>query len=244
MRYIINADDYGRTETVNQAIIFGFDHQYLNRTSIMVNMPYFDQAVWLAETHRFGNKVGLHINLTSGEPLSEPIKDVKSFCGENGRFNGKIFKDKRLMLFLTAKEKSAVKTEICAQIDKYVGNGFTLMHADSHGHVHTFPSLQNVVLASLAIHSFKSVRIAANLHSYGFLKIHKLLQNRKLNQFNRVRGNYTIFFDSLKRVIASSDALNGKDGECEIMVHPNIWDDKIMIGESLSYENIPKYFMR
>ncbi len=239
MQYILNADDFGRTETVNQAIAYGFDHHCLDRTTIMVNMPFYDQAVQLAEEHRFKNKVGLHINLTCGKPLSEEIKAIKSFCGENGNFNGKIFKDKRLMLFLSSIEEKAVRTEINMQIEKYLRCGFSLKHADSHGHVHTFPSMQKTVLSCLKLYKFDSVRISANLHTSGMARFQKKNLNRKLVHYNRVRGHDSRYFDSLKNVISNLDSLNAKEGECEVMLHPNIWNGQIKIGENLSFSDIP-----
>lgn len=238
MRYILNADDFGRTKTVNQAIVYGFDHCYLDRTSIMVNMPYFEEAVQIAKTHDIMDKVGLHINLTSGEPLSEPIKEIKSFCDENGKFNGKIFIDRRLMLFLTVKEKVAVKNEICAQIEKYLQYDFRLLHADSHGHVHTFPSLQNVILKSLKYYGFKSVRISANLHSTGLAKYRKWILNRKLIQYNNLQGDETEYFDSFKRVLLKFRESDMIESVCEVMLHPNIFDGDMQIGEGLHYEDL------
>ena len=61
MEYIINADDFGRTDTVNIAIVEGFKNGCLNSTTIMVNMPYFEEAVHLADMYNFKNKVGLQL---------------------------------------------------------------------------------------------------------------------------------------------------------------------------------------
>ena len=244
MHYIFNADDFGRTATVNEAIVYGFDNCYLDRTSIMANMPYFEQAVQLAKSHGFMEKVGLHINLTSGEPLSEPIKSVRSLCGENGRFNGRVFSDRRMMLFLTAKEKTVISVEIEAQIRKFLQYGFTLMHADSHGHVHTFPAMQRVVLKTASESGIRSIRISANLHSKGWKMQVKRIQNGKLVQFNKKHGNDVAFFDSFKNVMANYSAINMGTGVCEVMLHPNIWDGDMQIGEGLHYTNLDSFKVR
>ena len=238
MQYILNADDFGRTETVNEAIVYGFEHHYLDRTSIMVNMPYFEEAVTLSEQHGFKDKVGLHINLTSGIPLTEPIKTVNTFCGENGCFNGRIFKDRRMMLILSHREKKAVKLEVEAQIKKYLDYGFTLMHADSHGHVHTFPSMQSSIITCISKSKFQSVRISANLHSNCLMKFRKKIQNRKLLNYNQNQALSVEFFDSLKNIFAVLNLLNPIEGQCEIMLHPNIWGGDIQIGEGLHYEDL------
>lgn len=238
MQYILNADDFGRTETVNEAIVYGFDHHFLDRTSIMVNMPYFEEAVTLSEQHGFKDKVGLHINLTSGIPLTEPIKTVNTFCGENGYFNGRIFKDRRMMLILSHREKKAVKLEVDAQIKKYLDYGFTLMHADSHGHVHTFPSMQKTILECISNNSFQSVRISANLHHKGISMYKKIVLNYRLFNYNRLRGGKVTYFDSYKSVYNSLFCINQETGKCEIMLHPNIYAGDMQIGEGLHYDDL------
>jgi chitin disaccharide deacetylase len=41
----INADDFGLNSSVNKAIIEAFDNNYINSTTLMANMPGFDEAV-------------------------------------------------------------------------------------------------------------------------------------------------------------------------------------------------------
>ena len=240
MRYLLNADDFGGTEAINEAIVDGFDRGFLSRTSVMVNKPAFDQALRLAEEHRFKEKVGLHLNLTSGKPLTEPIRHISTFCRESGSFNGKIFRSKRLKLFLLAKEREAVRIEISAQIEKFLQSGFVCKNADSHGHIHTFPSLQPVVLKTMAEYGFDSVRISANLHRKGLFRLGKRILNIRLFHFNLRHGNKVLFFDSLQAVLAREAKLNARKGICEIMLHPNLWSGEVKISESLRYEDIAK----
>ncbi len=239
MRYIINADDFGRTKTVNEAIVYGFDNGYLSRTTIMVNMPLFEEAVELAKQHGFMDKVGLHINLTSGVPLTDNIKSVKAIVDSNGYFNGGFFKNIRLRCLLMPKEKSAVIEEIKAQIEKYIDSGFTLMHADSHGHVHTFESLRKTTLKVLKEYQFKSVRISLNLgHNSSLLKrLYKKLVNHSFLKFLGVKKG-VLFVGSLKDVLRNRCDIQNIDGECEIMLHPNYYKGNIYIGESLQYQSL------
>ena len=68
---VINADDFGYSESVNKAISDCFEKGLINRTTIMVNMPQAEAASELARTNGFFDKVGLHINLTEGKALSD-----------------------------------------------------------------------------------------------------------------------------------------------------------------------------
>lgn len=237
MLYILNADDFGRTATANQAITECFQKGTVTNTSIMVTMPFYEEAKRLAKDNGFWDKVGLHINLTSGIPLTEEIKQCRAFTNENGFFNSAIFKKKRITLVLTLKEKKAVKKEIEAQIQRYILDGFTLMHADSHGHIHAFPSLKKIVFACLKRYGFKSVRISRNIHEKnGLKKLYKKISNK---QFQKL-GYSTDYFGSIADALRMEE--NEKQGVCEIMTHPNYFDGVFGYGEPIEESVIIKNF--
>lgn len=237
MKYIINADDFGRTETVNEAIAEGFRLGYLTRTTIMVNMPYCEAAVKLAMEKGFFDKVGLHINLTSGYPLTEEIRGSQNFCDADGNFTGKIFRDRKIRFILSESDKRAVAKEVRAQIEKYNKLGFTLKHADSHGHVHTFPALLGIVIKELEIAEFFSLRISTNLSSTGLKKIYKSVINKRINLFNK---NCCDYFDAYKQVLKVKDQLREKNLICEVMLHPNIWNGDMQIGQGCHYSDLDR----
>ena len=69
MKIIVNADDFGSSRSINEAISLAFSYGYIQRTSIMVNMPFFERLKnsgreyaqqWLEE---FGNDVGVKSSL-------------------------------------------------------------------------------------------------------------------------------------------------------------------------------------
>lgn len=68
MPIIINADDYGKNEEINQAISEAFEKKYITRTTLMVNMPYTDKAVELAKQKGFSDRIGIHLNLGGMPP--------------------------------------------------------------------------------------------------------------------------------------------------------------------------------
>lgn len=68
---IVNADDFGIHPDVNQGIIHAFQHGAVRSTSIMANMPAFDDAVALAGTAD-GLEIGLHLNISSGRCVAPP----------------------------------------------------------------------------------------------------------------------------------------------------------------------------
>ena len=70
MQWIINADDFGLSQEVNSAVVQCFRDGTIDRTTLLVNMPQTDAACALAREHGFFDRVGLHINLVEGTPLT------------------------------------------------------------------------------------------------------------------------------------------------------------------------------
>lgn len=238
MQFILNADDFGRTETANEAIVYGFRNGYVSRTTVMVNMPCYEDAKALAREYGFYDKVGLHINIVSGEPLTEDIKVCPSFIGEGGRFNGVIFQRRRLWFFLSRKEKAALTKEIRAQIERYLADGFSLLHADSHGHTHTFPAINKIVLRLLREYGFRSVRFARSFGE-GFLKkCYKRIFGRAGRRFNRAGEAAVQHFGSFDDVVKYWDEIKGC---CEIMLHPNVYSGSIRAEWNFSFETVTAF---
>src|SRR5688500_16843259 len=64
-RLIVNADDFGRSRSINEAVIRAHREGILTSASLMVNEPAFDEAVCLAKQNpKLG--VGLHLSLVCG----------------------------------------------------------------------------------------------------------------------------------------------------------------------------------
>ena len=81
MRLIIEADDFGLSESITNGIIDGINGGYITSTNIMANMPFAKYAVEKAIENKI-KSVGLHFNLTVGEPLTKnPL-----LTDENGVF--------------------------------------------------------------------------------------------------------------------------------------------------------------
>lgn len=236
MKYIFNADDFGRTETVNKAIVEGFCNGCLDRTTIMVNMPFFEEAIQLSEQYGFKDKVGLHINLTSGEPLTETIKQCPNFCTDQ-YFNGRIFRSRELQMVLSLEEQRALRLEIDEQIKKFFDMGFHLLHADSHGHVHTFPSVLPIVLSVLKQNGMKTTRLSLNVDIVFIKKIYKSILNSIIRRYSFECLEYR-YFGAFREVKKKSSQLNRKSGITEVMLHPNIFDGDMQIGQGMHYNDI------
>lgn len=64
-RLIVNADDFGRSPSINQAVEEAHQHGILTTASLMVNEPAFEEAVAMARANA-ALGVGLHLTLSHG----------------------------------------------------------------------------------------------------------------------------------------------------------------------------------
>ncbi|MCI9217900.1 MAG: ChbG/HpnK family deacetylase [Dorea sp.] len=233
IRLLINADDFGISSEVNEAIKECFSKELINRTSIMVNMPAYNEAIEIAKVCNFKDKVGLHINIMEGNPLTEDIKHTL-FC-TNGVFNGEVFKKTVNRFWLNKNTRKALEKEIRAQIEKYLEDGFCLKHIDSHEHSHTNYSVMNVLNPLLHEYEFKSVRLSRNIpHKKirGMKRVYKKFFNWKIIKFNSKSGNETSRIKAFGGLEDIQQLIYNEEHYkiIELMVHPIMISGKIEDG--------------
>lgn len=135
-RIIINADDFGYCEGVNQGIISAYKNGVVTSCSIMAGMPGFNQAIeLLKENSELG--CGVHMTLSCYKPV---LKTHKTLVDENGYFFRRITKEKAIEFDL-----DELYLEFCAQIDKVIDAKIEISHIDSHHHVHTLEEFKPVI---------------------------------------------------------------------------------------------------
>ena len=218
MSVIINADDFGMSDSVNEAIIKCFIDKYINRTTIMVNMPAFESACELSRKHDVFDKIGLHLNLTEGIAITEGAKKIDLLFSGKSNFN-KFCKLNGGRFSLNNNIKEIIRAEISAQMDKYINIGFPLMHIDSHHHVHMGYPILSIVISEASKRGFKSMRICHNLH------LNSLKSKIKISYFNnKIAEKFTTtrYFGRL------DDYLFEYKRDIELMVHPDIYQGKIV----------------
>ena len=138
-KIIFNADDFGISKGVNEAICKAYHEGILNSASLMVNQKYAKEAVKLHKNMP-NLKLGLHVNLTNECPASD-VKDIPLLVGKDKKFKNGFLKLFLLSLFKPFKFKQQVRTEVEAQIVKALDMGVKLSHIDSHRHVHMIPAV-------------------------------------------------------------------------------------------------------
>lgn len=135
---IINADDFGLNETVNEAVERANRDGILTSASLMVGAPAAADAVERARRLP-GLRVGLHVTLVDGGPVSDPAL-LPALVGGDGRFRSDLLRY-AASLMLSASARRQMTKEIAAQFEAYRATGLPLDHVDSHRHFHLHPAV-------------------------------------------------------------------------------------------------------
>ena len=219
-KIIINADDFGLTESCSKAIAKAFDENLISSTTAMANGKYIEQAYKIAVERGFLDKVGIHIVLTEGVPLTESIKNDPFFC-EDGVFHNRIDRLKKP----GKAQLEHLRLEVAAQIERLQSIGFPLSHADSHHHIHNDLYFIKTIEEVLKEYGINKIRLHRNFGRIRFYKkIVKNLFNKKLRKRGFITTDKMGSFEDLR-----SDSAATKNALCEIMVHPDFDKNGILI---------------
>jgi hopanoid biosynthesis associated protein HpnK len=143
-RLIVNADDFGRSHSINQAVIRAHREGILTTASLMVTEEGFDEAVALArENSQLG--VGLHLTLLCGHSALAP-KLIPGLVDPQGRFSddpaGVGFR-----YFWQRNLRPQLQAEMQAQFEKFRSTGLPLDHVNGHLHLHLHPTVFGILMA-------------------------------------------------------------------------------------------------
>lgn len=222
-RIIVNADDFGMNENCTMAIADCMSKGWVTNTSLMVNMPYCEEAVALARTKGLLDRIGLHLNLTEGFPMTDAMRKCREFCDADGCFTGSFRHGlAKIWTPLSRSAKLALESEVEAQAKKYLALGLPVLHFDAHHHSHLVPRVTATIFRVMALHGFKSVRGPDNLQTSTKLKsrIYYPIENAfALHNINRFGFVTTDFMGPLAEIAQRGDWREG-NSTLDFMVHP------------------------
>jgi hopanoid biosynthesis associated protein HpnK len=142
-RLIVNADDFGRSRSINAAVIRAHREGILTSASLMVNEPDCAEAVALArENPRLG--IGLHLTLLMGHSALPPAIIpglVNSRCEFSNDPVGA-----GLKYFFHRGLREQLWAEIHAQFDRFCATGLPLDHVNGHLHLHLHPVIFRILM--------------------------------------------------------------------------------------------------
>ena len=142
-RLIVNADDFGSSETVNEAVIRAFTEGVLTSCSLMVTGEAFEHAVSLAHAHP-DLAVGIHLVTVMGRAVLPPAV-IPTLVDAAGNFVSNPTRA-GLKYYFSPQARSELRQELRAQFDRFAATGLRLSHIDGHLHMHVHPVIFRAAL--------------------------------------------------------------------------------------------------
>jgi predicted glycoside hydrolase/deacetylase ChbG (UPF0249 family) len=203
-RVIINADDLGISQEVNDAIFDLMAKRRISSATVMANAPALRHAI--SGIGRFPHcSFGVHLNLTQFAPLHSPAAAL--LTGADGMMS-RTLSERSFDL----KRLSAMYHELSAQVELLGSLGLKLSHFDSHHHVHTKPQILPVLKALQRRFKMRKVRISKNIYTSD-QPVSPALARRK-----------TIYNGALRKLYATRTT----DGFTELLSFRAEWDRKAL----------------
>lgn len=221
MKIRINADDLGISSQVNKAIILLMSNGLVDTASLIIKSDLFNLTLRDILDNGLEKRVGLHLNLIEGKPLTKEITNLPRFCDSSGYFIKLKKRTLKSFIPLTLKEKDALNHEIEAQINKMTSSGLKVQHIDSHSHTHYDFHLLKQVIHIAKKNNINRIRIIRNVipsnQKHLFKDAYRILANLYImSNFPNTTENY---FGSMFDYVNSKKRFKNKH-QIEIMVHP------------------------
>lgn len=155
-RLIVNADDFGRSHTINEAVIRAHREGILTSASLMVTGAACAEAVALAREHpKLG--VGLHLTLIGGRSALPPEK-IPGLVNARGEFGDHPFQ-LGLKYYFRDDLRAQLRAEIRAQFIRFQATGLPLDHVNGHLHLHLHPVILRLLVDDAARLGLRRLRL-------------------------------------------------------------------------------------
>jgi len=241
-RLIVNADDFGLSASVNEAVRRAHQEGILTTASLMVNESGFQEAVELARQNpRLG--IGLHLTLLCGHSAL-PAPEIPGLANSEGEFTnnppGAGFR-----YFFNRRLQPQLRAEIHAQFEKFRATGLPLDHVNGHLHMHLHPAVLKILMQDaeqlqlqrlrLTRDPFRlNLRLASGRFGYRFSHavIFSSLAARARRQFAQHRIKHTSHvFGLLQNALVNEDYVwrllpQLPPGDSELYSHPSLHEFK------------------
>jgi hopanoid biosynthesis associated protein HpnK len=170
-RLIVNADDFGRSPSINAAVIRAHREGILTSASLMVNEIAFDEAVELAKQNpKLG--VGLHLTLLVGHAALPPEK-IPGLVNARGEFGNNPFAV-GMNYFFNRSLQEQLRAEIHTQFEKFNSTGLTLDHVNGHLHFHLHPTVFKILMDNADEFQIRHLRLTRDC----LLRSHRMTRGK------------------------------------------------------------------
>ncbi len=155
-RLIVNADDFGLSSSVNEAVLRAHQTGILTTASLMVNEPGFEEAVRIAREHP-SLGVGLHLSFLHGQSALSP-RDIPGLVDGHGQFTRSPV-SAGMRYFFCRGLRAQLRAEMRAQFEKFQSTGLKLDHVNGHLHLHLHPAILPMVLEDGPAFGMRQIRL-------------------------------------------------------------------------------------
>jgi hopanoid biosynthesis associated protein HpnK len=155
-RLIVNADDFGRSHAINQAVIRAHREGILTSASLMINEPAADEAIALARQNP-GLGVGLHLALVCGRSALPPAA-IPDLVNAQSQFSNRPVAA-GFRYFLSARCWAQLRDEIAAQFAKFRAAALPLDHVNGHLHFHLHPVVLKILRENAGAWGVRAMRL-------------------------------------------------------------------------------------
>ncbi|HYO16108.1 MAG TPA: ChbG/HpnK family deacetylase, partial [Thermoanaerobaculia bacterium] len=140
---VVTADDVGLHPGMTLGALEAHDRGIVTAVSVAANGRAFEHAVDLLKD-RPKLDVGIHLTLVGERPLSPPDR-ISTLLGGDGALLPAFPAFVRRAV-LGGIDRGHLERELRAQIERLLGTGLTVVHANGHQHLHVWPGVLEVVL--------------------------------------------------------------------------------------------------
>jgi chitin disaccharide deacetylase len=158
-RLIVNADDFGRSHSINEAVIRAHQEGILTTASLMVNESACAEAVALAKQHP-ALGVGLHLTFLCGHSAL-PATEIPLLVNANQAFTENSF-EAGMKYYFKTELRQQLHAELLAQFDRFKATGLPLDHVNGHLHMHLHPVIFDILMGQAASLGITRVRLTAD----------------------------------------------------------------------------------
>jgi hopanoid biosynthesis associated protein HpnK len=172
-RLIVNGDDFGLAEPVNEAIERAHREGILTSASLMVGGDAAADAIERAR-HQPTLRVGLHVVLVEGRAIL-PREEIPVLVDERGEFSTDLFAA-GVRMFFAPRARRQLAAEIRAQFEAFRRSGLVLDHVNAHNHMHVHPTVLGLILEIGRDYGMNAIRVPYEpaLPSWRALRTHPL----------------------------------------------------------------------
>jgi hopanoid biosynthesis associated protein HpnK len=237
-RLIVNADDFGLSEKVNEGILDAHLHGIVTSASIMANGEAFEHAIDICKSTPTLD-IGVHLTLVGEEPVVSS-EHLPSLVNGEGRLHSHAteFLKRYLMRKICFQE---VRKELEAQVISVISRGINVSHLDSHQHLHMLPKNWTVAVALARKYGIRAIRVSNErlhinvdmlrtngsgsrvIHSFVLKFLSRLRKNADVVRTDHFVGflfSGNLSKENLQTVLQKLPPT----GTCEIMCHPGAYD--------------------